>query len=150
MPLVRIDDAVMAHLREHGRFGDTYNDILRGLFGLPRTARLSAPADLSLPGALMPLIAAGMLAVGETVVWHRSRRGEVHTATVDDAGRLVTVDGAVFLTPDTCASSIAGYPCKGWPNWRTAAGAGASLQQLRDRVAAATATGRPSNSATSG
>ncbi|MDG4795017.1 hypothetical protein [Micromonospora sp. WMMD1082] len=146
MPLVRIDDAVMARLRGHGRFGDTYNDILRSLLGLPRAEGVSATADTSIPGALMPLIAAGMLTVGETVTWYRSRRGEVHTATVDDAGRLVTAEGAIFFTPDTCASSIAGYPCKGWPTWRTAAGA--SLQQLRVRAAAATATGRSSSTTT--
>lgn len=132
MPVVRIDDAVMAHLRERGRFGDTYNDIVRALLGLPPAQRAT---DASMPGALMPLISAGTLAVGDTVTWHRRRRGEVHTATIDDAGRMVTADGAVYLTPDTCASAIAGYPSKGWPNWRTAAGQ--SLQQLRDRVAAA-------------
>jgi len=140
MPTVRIDDAVMAHLRERGRFGDSYNDIVRALLGMPPAKRATAKADASMPGTLKPLIAAGMLAEGDTVTWHRRRRNEVHTATIDDAGRMVTADGAVYLTPDTCASGIAGYPCKGWPNWRTAAGE--TLQQLRHRAAAADTAGR--------
>jgi len=129
---IHIDDAVMAHLREHGRLGESYTDVVRALIGLPRNPRLTASADASEPGALMPPI---MLAEGETVTWHRRRRGEVHTATVDDAGRLVTAEGAVFLTPAACASALAGYPCKGWPKWRTTAGQ--TLQQLRDGAAAA-------------
>ncbi|GLI03700.1 restriction system modified-DNA reader domain-containing protein [Phytohabitans aurantiacus] len=148
MPFVRIDDALMAHLREHGRFGDTHNDIVRRLLGMPPAERVSARAGASGSGALMPLIAAGTLAVGDTVTWYRRNLGEVHTATVDDAGRLVTADGAVHITPGTCASSIAGYPCKGWPNWRTAAGA--SLQQLRDRAAEAIAADRPTSGAAAG
>jgi hypothetical protein len=65
------------------------------------------------------------------------------TATIDEAGRMVTADGAVFLTPDTCESTIAGYPCKGWRNWRTATGE--TLQQLREMQAAAESSARPVN-----
>jgi hypothetical protein len=70
----------------------------------------------------MPLIDAGKLAAGDTLTWHRPRRGETHTVTVDPAGRLVTAGGDAYSTPDTCASAIAGHPCKGWPNWRTSTG----------------------------
>jgi Restriction Enzyme Adenine Methylase Associated len=137
MPFIRIDDAVYAHLRNNGRFGDTYNDIVRSLLNLPRAARLTTNSDTAtMHGTLMPLIAAGVLAAGDTVTWYRRRRDELHTATIDEAGRMVTADGALFLTPDTCASTIAGYPCKGWRNWRTTAGD--TLQQLRDRVTAET------------
>jgi RAMA domain-containing protein len=142
MPFIHIDDAVMSHLREHGRLGDSYNDTVRSLLGLPRAPRVTASSDTStMHGTLMPLIAAGRLAAGDIVTWYRRRRDELHTATIDGAGRMVTADGAVFLTPDTCASSIAGYPCKGWRNWRTAAGD--TLQQVRDRPTAAETPGHP-------
>jgi hypothetical protein len=58
---------------------------------------------------------------------------QTHIVTVDGAGRLVTADGAVFYTPDSCATALAGYPCKGWPYWQTATGA--TLQQLREQEA---------------
>jgi hypothetical protein len=142
MPLIRIDDAAYAQLRKNGRFGDTHNDIVRELLHLPRAGRLTTTCDAAtMHGALMPLITAGTLAAGDTVTWYRRRRDELHTATIDEAGRMVTADGAVFLTPDTCASTIAGYPCKGWRTWRTTAGD--TLQQLRDRPAAGKAPSHP-------
>jgi hypothetical protein len=96
-----------------------------------RALRVTAASERSTThGALMPFIAAGRIAAGDTVTWHRRQRGELDTATIDEEGRMVTADGAVFLTPDTCESTTAGYPCKGWRNWRTAAGE--TLQQLRE------------------
>lgn len=50
------------------------------------------------PGALLPLVAAGTLAAGETFTWHRPWCGQTHIVTVDGAGRLVTADGAVVLS----------------------------------------------------
>jgi hypothetical protein len=152
MPHIRIDDEVWAHLRRHGRMGDTHNDTVRSLLGLPKAEPATPPKEAwmhgaSMHGKLMPLIAAGMLTKGDTVTWHRLQRGETHVATVDGNGCLVTADGAVFLTPDSCATALAGYPHKGWPNWRTAAGD--SLKQLRERAAAANPPGHERNATTS-
>lgn len=146
MPYIRIDDEVWAHLRQHGRMGDTYNDTVRSLLGLPKAEPVTSLKEASMPGALMPLITAGLLTKGDTVTWHRPRRGEVFTATIDASGCLVTADGAVFHTPDTCASALVGYPCKGWRTWRTVAGD--SLQQLRERAAAANPPGHETNATT--
>lgn len=131
MPYIYVDPVVMAYLRERQAPGDSHNDTIREHLGLPTAPRPARTAP-AIPGALMPLIVAGLLAAGDTLTWHRRRRDETHTVMVDEAGRLVTADGGVFHTPDTCASAIVGYPCKGWPVWRTATGA--TLQQLRDRA----------------
>ncbi|RSM65106.1 hypothetical protein DMB66_17675 [Actinoplanes sp. ATCC 53533] len=146
MPYIRIDDDVWAHLRRHGRRGDTHNDTIRSFLGLPKAEYVTSAKEPPLYGKLMPLITAGLLTKGDTVTWHRPQRGETHTATVDASGCLVTADGAVFHTPDTCASSLVGFPCKGWPKWRTAAGD--SLQQLRERAAAANPPGHERNATT--
>ena len=127
MPYIRVDLVVLAYLRERQVGAESHNDTLRRNLGPPPASPSAEPAP-TIPGALMPLLAAGILTAGDTLTWRRPRRGEVHTATVDEAGRLVTADGGVFLTPDTCASAIVGYPCKGWPVWRTATGA--TLQRL--------------------
>jgi hypothetical protein len=112
-----------------------------GLPSAPRLAETAATPPESLPplimtarpGALLPLVATGRLAAGETLTWHRPRCRQTHIVTVDGAGRLITADGAVFYTPDSCATALAGYPCKGWPYWQTATGA--TLQQLREQEA---------------
>jgi hypothetical protein len=145
MPHIYVDPVVMAYLRERTALGDTHNSTIRKHLGLPAAPRLAEtvatpPESLpplimtARPGALLPpLIATGGLAAGETLTWHRPRCRQTHIVTVDGAGRLVTADGAVFYTPDSCATALAGYPCKGWPYWRTATGA--TLQQLREQEA---------------
>ena len=144
MPHIYVDPVVMAHLRERTALGDTYNSTIRKHLGLPAAPNLAQTAATppeslrplimtARPGALLPLIATGRLATGETLTWHRPGCGQTHIVTVDGAGRLVTADGAVFFTPDSCATALAGYPCKGWPYWQTATGA--TLQQLREQEA---------------
>jgi hypothetical protein len=135
MPYIHVDRVVMEFLRERAALGDSYNTTIRKHLGLPAApAAPQAPTTtaFALPGALMPLIHAGKLTAGDTLTWHRPRRGETHTVTVDPAGWLVTAGGDVFSTPDTCASAIAGHPCKGWPNWRTSTGE--TLQELRNQI----------------
>ncbi len=141
MPHIYVDPVVMAYLHERTALGDTYNSTIRKHLGLPAAPQVAQtpaapPESLPLittvrPGALWPLIASGRLAVRQTLYWHRPQRGETHIVTVDGAGRLVTADGAVFNTPGMCATALAGYPSKGWRDWRTATGV--TLQQLREQ-----------------
>lgn len=134
MPYILVDPVVMEYLRERAALGDSFNTTIRRQLGLPAAPPVphGAPTASATPGLLMLLIAAGKLSAGDTLTWHRSRRNETHTVTVDAAGRLVTADGVAFSTPDTCASAVVGYPCKGWPNWRTSTGE--TLQELRDQI----------------
>jgi hypothetical protein len=117
MPIVRVDPDVDDAVRQRRQPGESINDAIRRLLGLPPSAR---PDPGSVPGAtdwrernrLWPLLAAGLLHAGDTVTWHRPRRRETHTATVDTAGNLVTADGTTHLSPDLAATAISGYPCK--------------------------------------
>ncbi len=136
MPTIQVDPEVLAALKERGRFGDTYNGIIRDVLGLPRLPP-DPLYDAHIPGALGPLLSAGLLHKGQTLTWHRPRGDETYTAAVDDQGRLVTRDGAVHRTPNTAASYIAGHPILGWGCWRTADGT--TLARLRQRLPAVAA-----------
>ncbi|MEV6932418.1 hypothetical protein AB0M46_49095 [Dactylosporangium sp. NPDC051485] len=137
MRQIDIDEQVYASLRELGRTGDTFNDVLRGVLGLPPEAPVP-PRDerrrrRPWKPALRPLLAAGLLQPGQRLTWDRPRLGEQHTVTVDTAGNLVTEHGRVCPTPDSATRAITGYPAAGWPAFHT--GDGVSLQQLRERLA---------------
>jgi hypothetical protein len=99
MPFIRVDETVFAHLCWSRRCFDTKNDIIRALLGLPPAPRGTSKTDPPTPGALLPLITAGALIPGQTFTWTRRSLRETHTATVDEAGRMVTADGASFHTP---------------------------------------------------
>jgi hypothetical protein len=133
MQSIRVDDEVIAALSERGKFGDTFNDVVRDVLGLPR--QLSEPSSLRdhhLSGLLAPILAAGLLEAGQTLTWHRRNVRETHLVTVDAHGRLQAQDGRVYRSPDQCASALAGYPCKGWHSWRDAHGT--RLVALRDQA----------------
>lgn len=129
---IRISGDVLAVLRQHKTAGDSMNDVVRNLLGLPRLTPGVGPTTPY--GAIGPLLRAGLLRERQVLVWHRRRLGESHTATIDTHGRLITEDGSAWPTPNMAASAIAGYPCKGWSVWRTADGS--TLADLRDRLGA--------------
>jgi hypothetical protein len=132
MPVIRVDDEVMVALKQRGTVGDSFNDVVRDLLGLPRQPSNPTYAGQSIVGALGPLLRAGLLHEGQTVTWYRPRRGETHVATVDAHGRLATADGFAYQTPNAAASAVSCYPCLGWHAWRTADGA--TLADLRQRL----------------
>jgi len=130
MPKILIDLEVEAALRERGKFGETYNDVLRQALGLPRLTVRVGGSGLGRRRSLVDIVAAGLLQPGQIVTWHRASLKQTHAATVTANGLLRTVDGETYATPDSCATALAGYPTKGWKNWRTEDGV--SLQELRD------------------
>jgi hypothetical protein len=134
---IDIDDQVHAALRELGRTGDTFNDVLRGVLGLS----VEGPRPRLMPGGhrrawspkppLGALVRAGVLQPGQRLIWDRPRLGEQHTVTVDIQGNLITEQGRICPTPDSATRAIVGYPAAGWPAFRTEDGV--SLQQLREQ-----------------
>jgi hypothetical protein len=125
-----VDLEVVAALHERGKFGETYNDVIREALGLRRLDARVGGSWVVRPRSLGDIVAVGLLRPDQIVTWHRSRLERTYTATVTADGRLRTGDGETYATPDTCATAVAGYPAKGWPNWRTEDGI--SLQELRD------------------
>ena len=139
MPTIRTDDDVYAVLTRGLSYGITPNTALRALLGLPPTD-FPTPATPSTAttrrgrrpqGNLAPLIDAGLLREGAELTWHRSQRGETHRAIVTANGHLLTSDGREHATPGMCATTLAGYPCRGWKEWRTSGGT--TLHDLRDQ-----------------
>ncbi|MEU5554152.1 hypothetical protein ABZ738_30710 [Micromonospora sp. NPDC047793] len=135
MHQIDIDDQVHATLRELGRTGDTFNDVLRGVLNLnlegPRLMSGGHRRAWNAKPPLGALVRAGMLQPGQRLVWNRPRIGEQHTVTVDVHGNLITEQGRICPTPDSATRAIVGYPAAGWPAFRTEDGV--SLQQLREQ-----------------
>ncbi|WP_030442456.1 hypothetical protein [Actinoplanes subtropicus] len=150
MPTIHIDDDVYALLIRGIPYGITVNAALRAILRLPESAQPPQPADpaprfsAARPtpsglqrtdhGKLARLLDAGLLHDGQVVTWHRRDLGHTHTATVTAEGHLLTGDGTLHLSPGNCATALAGYPCRGWKQWRTSDGT--SLSQLRDKLSA--------------
>ena len=77
------------------------------------------------------LIAANLLAVGQTLFWTQPRIGVTHRARVLRTGFLELDDGRIFDSPSGAGKAVAGLgTCNGWGVWCTEAGD--SLAALRD------------------
>ncbi|QOC94391.1 restriction system modified-DNA reader domain-containing protein [Micromonospora craniellae] len=135
MHQIDIDNQVHATLRELGRTGDTFNDVLRGVLNLNQEGPRLMPGGHRRAWNSKPplgaLVRAGILQPGQRLIWNRPRIGEQHTVTVDVHGNLITAQGRICPTPDSATRAIVGYPAAGWPAFRTEDGV--SLQQLREQ-----------------
>lgn len=139
MPRIDVDFDVIAELGQRGKFGDTFNDVIRQALGMPRLEFRVGGLQLHNRGSLAPILEAGLLRPEQRLTWERRNLGETHLATVTADGRMMTRNGASHVSPDTCASAVAGYPCKGWRQWRTEDGK--TLQELLEKISS-DATGR--------
>ncbi|WP_194894133.1 hypothetical protein [Catenulispora pinisilvae] len=128
MPNIDIDTEVFDTLAARARpWRDTPNDVLRSLLDLTPVPK-NDTADVPLPGQLGPLLRAGHLQPGDRLIWHRRNHATVHVVTVTASGCLALEDGSVQAGPNRAATRLAGYPTKGWTNFKTADGT--SLAEL--------------------
>lgn len=81
-------------------------------------------------GGLAELVNAGLLRVGEDLVWERRYRGERHVAQVLDGGVLRLADGRVCANPTGATNALGGYHQNGWAMWKRMAD-GRTLAHLR-------------------
>jgi hypothetical protein len=85
-----MDADVIAAVDRRRELGESYNDTIRRLLGLPtaasRTEDLPDRPDWRDRNRLRALLDAELLHVGQTATWDRPRRRETHTATLDNAG----------------------------------------------------------------
>lgn len=131
MPTIRVDDEVYDWLQQRAKpFVDTPNSVLRRELGIAGSAQAKALRLRDSAGELDALIRAGLLAVGEELVW--KRRGRSHRAVVIADGALELDDGRTFDTPSGAARALAGYEVNGWRSW-TRARDGVRLSSLRDQ-----------------
>jgi hypothetical protein len=74
---------------------------------------------------------AGLLKVGEELVW--KRRQSTHRTTVTADGWLEFEDSQAFDTPSGAARTVAAYEVNGWRCWGRARD-GVRLASLRDQL----------------
>lgn len=79
------------------------------------------------------LISHGLIKEGDTLVWRRRSLGEIHTATVQSNGTLVTEDGAIHKTPSGAAKHFSNKPVDGWNTWKIGQ-TKTSIGALRSRI----------------
>lgn len=81
------------------------------------------------------LLDAGLLEVGEQLVWRRPRLGTEYGATVAQNGSLELEDGRTFASPSRAAAEAAQIPAyDGWYAWRVVR-TGSALHSLREELA---------------
>lgn len=78
------------------------------------------------------LLNAGLVSVGDELLFDRPRSGEKHRAYVTESGAVRLEDGQEFGTPSRAAGAVAGISAiDGWTAWSTVSGE--SLDVLRQR-----------------
>jgi hypothetical protein len=97
------------------------------------TKPLVPKASAAKPGALKPLVDAGLLESG--AVLFAVHQGQRHEATVDDQGVIHLRDGTIYTNPSAAAVSITGHETNGWMFWRTTIeNKNVRLRELRDQT----------------
>jgi Restriction Enzyme Adenine Methylase Associated len=105
-------------------------------FAIVDSTRRQGPAAMKF--SLGDLVEAGLLEPGQELIWHQPQVGATHSAVLKDTGELELSDGRTFASPSGAAQAIAGTPINGWAVWKAK---GESLDQLRTRLAAESASG---------
>ncbi|WP_326551508.1 hypothetical protein [Micromonospora sp. NBC_01813] len=118
---IEVDDEVFAFLQQHSEpLVDTPNDVLRRLLlsgdpeepqGKPLPTGRRLPRR---PGALLPLINAGVVTPGDVLRHEQPRRRMVHEATVTPQGWLQLANGRSFSTPSRALAEQTGTTINGW------------------------------------
>lgn len=82
------------------------------------------------------LLDAGLLDVGEELVWERPRLGEAYHATVTETGALRLADGRQFASPSRAGMEAAGMQAlDGWLAWKAPRRGDLKLDDLRYQLA---------------
>jgi hypothetical protein len=136
---IEVDDEVFAFLQQHCEpLVDTPNDVLRRLL---LNAEAEDPQQKTAlprkqlrrrPGALMPLLNAGVVAAGDLLRHRQPRRRMAHEATVTSRGWLELPDGSQFSTPSRALAEQTGTTINGWLYVHVPSGL--SLYELRAQV----------------
>ncbi|HVF04912.1 MAG TPA: hypothetical protein VNA20_08740 [Frankiaceae bacterium] len=112
---IDIDNDVYAYLERHARGFETPNDVLRRLLDVP-PAPAGAPAR-GPRGALAPLLDAGLVKPGDSLVHTQVRKGRTFRATIDAAGWVTTEQGR-YRAPSPALRDFVGSEVDGWANWQ--------------------------------
>jgi hypothetical protein len=86
-------------------------------------------------GGITELLDAGMITVGEEVVWNRPNLGVRHIARIRGDGTLILADGRVYANPSGATTALGGNHQNGWSAFRRASD-GRTLGDLRSEIRA--------------
>lgn len=96
-----------------------------------QTRQGRGPSDVT----LADLVEAGVLSVGDVLVWSRPRSGEVHRCVLLADGQMRHPDGQVSATPSGASALVTGGGSfDGWECWRAPRQGDALIDELRDVV----------------
>ncbi|GAA0533191.1 hypothetical protein GCM10010172_12560 [Paractinoplanes ferrugineus] len=133
---IEVDEEVFAFLQQHCEpLIDTPNDVLRRLL---LSGESIEPQDGATrprrqrPGALRPLLDAGLITAGDSLRHEQPRRRMVHEVTVTSGGWLKLPDGCQFATPSRALAEQTGTTINGWIYVHVASGR--PLHELRDQL----------------
>ncbi|MFB7876826.1 hypothetical protein ACFC06_16345 [Nocardia sp. NPDC056064] len=129
---IHIDDEVYSALVDLREGFEQPNDVLRRLL-LDRMPRPGSMKSYALgAGRLSPLIAAGLIEVGDRLRHERVRKGQVFTGVVTEGGGISTEHG-VYAAPSRALKDLVGTEIDGWHYW-THIPSGKSLRELRGEL----------------
>lgn len=86
-------------------------------------------------GGIGELLDAGLVTVGDELVWNRRNLGVAHTARVRADGTLVLADGRVYANPAGATTALGGNHQNGWSAFRRTSD-GRTLGDLRTELRA--------------
>jgi hypothetical protein len=112
---IQVDDEIYELLLRHARpFVDRENDVLRRL--LLSDAKSVPPPAPGRTGDLMPYLEAGLLAVGDELVYDQPRKGRVHRGVVNAQG-CIESGGLVHRKVSPSLKTLVGHEINGWGYW---------------------------------
>ncbi|MFE0021468.1 hypothetical protein [Amycolatopsis sp. NPDC059021] len=130
---VKLETDVFEYLQEQARPLESVSDVLRRLLkpGKPRPRKVNEPPShiVRRPGALTPLLEAGVLEADDDLVHEQPRKGLVHRGTVTADG-WVRVGEQDFPQPSPALKACVGHEINGWAKW-THQRSGHSLEALQ-------------------
>ena len=86
-------------------------------------------------GGLAELLEAGLIKMGDEVVWNRRNLGVRHTARICINGTLILADGRVYANPSGATTALGGNHQNGWSAFRRVSD-GRTLGELRTELRA--------------
>ncbi|WP_366942271.1 hypothetical protein [Amycolatopsis sp.] len=133
-PPFTLDLDLFEYLRKESYPLESVNDVLRRLLKpeQPRRRKVStSTGNLAQrrPGALMPLLDAGLVEANDDLIHEQPRKGLIHCGTILADG-WVRVGGCDFTTPSPALRTCIKTQVDGWARW-THQRSGHSLKALR-------------------
>lgn len=135
MTKIDIDSEVYGLLEDNVRGFERPNDVLRRLLGLGSSETEAGGSGVVGPrpwGKLGGLIEAGLVEVGDALVFEQVRKGLVYKAQVGEGGTIVTEKGE-YEAPSRALSELVNGQINGWASW-THVPTGKSLDALRAQL----------------